>query len=77
MQSTLVKTIKNKERIFINLRFLTETYFLIEFSQPSIHTFSMKGQFLQKGNCCVTSADQVDIYTTIEAPIQKNIQAYT
>lgn len=75
-ESTPVKTSNNKERIFRNLQFLIETYFLIEFSQPAIHSFSTKGQWLQEGNCCVSSADQADIHTLIEAPNQKNTEAY-
>lgn len=73
LESTLVKTVNNKERIFRKLQFLIETYCLILFSQPTIHSFTTKGQCLQEGNCCVTSADQADIHTFTEAPIQKKI----
>lgn len=77
MEPTSVKTINNKERIFRNLQFLIETYFLIQLPQSTFHSFSTKGQCLQEGNCCVISADQADIHTFIEAQIQKNIQAYS
>ena len=77
MESTPVKTINNKERILTNLQFLTEMYFLIQCSQPTIHFFSTEGQCLQERNCCVASADQADIHTSTEAQIHKNIQAYT
>lgn len=71
IEPTPVKTINNKERVFRNLQFLIETYFLIQLPQPSIHSFSTKGQCLQEGNCCVTSADQADIHTFIEAKFRR------
>lgn len=73
MESSPVKTIKSKERIFISLQILIETDFLVQFLQSAIHFFSRKQQCVQEQNRYVTLTD---LHTFTKTPIQKNIQAY-